>query len=773
PTATVVAAVFRQAGANAVEVASSVRRLMPVVSAELPKSVFVVPVYDRSRTIVNSVKDVRETLVIAFALVVIVIFVFLGRAADTLIPVVALPLSLLLTFIVMQVLGYSLDNLSLMALTLAIGFLVDDAIVFLENTVRRMEAGQGALEATLGSAKEISFTILSMTLSLAAVFIPLVLMPGLIGRIFREFAVTIIVSIFASGIVSLTLTPLMCARLLGPRGHGHETFMERITNRVFGAVTRFYGNTLWWFLKHKSVSALIWVACMVGTVWLFKVVPSSFLPVGDSGVMFGVVIAQQGTSPYQMREHQKKLDAIIHDDPNVMMSFTMVGNAQFIGANQGIMFIMLKDASERPPIGAAAGMLMGKVMGSMPGAMAFLRPFPVLEISTGATAQTQGQYSFTVSGVNPDETYDASRKLLGKLQTFPGFASVFPDLEDNTPNLEIELLREQAAAYGVTIQSIEALLRTAYSQNYVYLIKSPTDQYQVIVEASDDERSLPDRLDHLYVSSTNGKGLVPLRSVARWQEKLGPQSVNHTNQFTSVTYSFNLKPGVPIGDATSFIEQSAKEILPPTIRGEMRGEAKLFQETGAALKGLMILAVFVMYVILGILYESYIHPITVLSSLPVALVGGLATLYVFKSEMSLYAYIGMFMLMGIVKKNGIMMIDFALQRLAAGADSFEAIHEASVERFRPIIMTTLAALMGAVPIAVGLGADGESRRPLGLVIVGGLLVSQFLTLYVTPAIYLYLEWFQVNVLDRTSFFRSTRLVDAEQAARRELEEVRS
>jgi HAE1 family hydrophobic/amphiphilic exporter-1 len=755
PTATVVAAVFRQAGANAVEVSKSVRALLPAVTAELPKSVVVVPIYDRSLTIVHSVEDVTTTLVIAFVLVVAVIFIFLGRVADTLIPVVALPLSLLLTFIVMQILGYSLDNLSLMALTLAIGFLVDDAIVFLENTVRRMEAGQGALEATLASAKEISFTILSMTLSLAAVFIPLVLMPGLIGRIFREFAVTIIVSICASGLVSLTLTPLMCARLLGPRGHGHETLMERVTNRVFGAITRFYATTLRFGLRHGWLSALTWVACMAGTVWLFGVVKTTFLPVGDSGVLFGVMVAQEGSSPAQMRAHQKVVDEILHTDDNILMSFTMVGNASFVGANQGIMFCMLKDADKRPPIGAVAGMLMGKFMGK-PGLLGFVQPFPVLQISTGATSQTQGKYAFTISGIDPQETYASSEKLLGKLRTYPGFASVTTDLFNHTPKLELELLRDPAAMYGVSIQAIESTIRNAYSQNYVYLIKNPNDQYQVIVEVRDDERSLPENLDRLYVKAGAGKGLVPLRSVARWKETLGPQAVNHTNQFTSVTFSFNLKPDAPIGEASDFIIAAAKETLPPTIRAEMRGEAKLFRETRAALVILMLLAVFVMYVILGILYESYIHPITVLSSLPVALVGGLATLWLFNSEASLYAFIGMFMLMGIVKKNGIMMIDFALQRLDEGVPSIEAIHEASVARFRPIIMTTLAALMGAVPIALGLGADGESRRPLGLVIVGGLIVSQLLTLYVTPVLYLYLEAFQEKVLDRTSFFRSTR-----------------
>ena len=401
PSATVVLAVFRQAGANAVEVAQSIRDQVPVIMAELPGSVRITPVYDRSQTIVNCVHDVQVTLIIAFVLVVVVIFVFLGRATDTLIPVVALPLSLLLTFIAMRMLGYSLDNLSLMALTLAIGFLVDDAIVFLENTVRRMERGERALEATLNSAREISFTIFSMTISLAAVFLPLVFMPGLVGRIFREFAVTIVVAILASGLVSLTLTPLMCARLLTERGHGaRQTWMERVIGGVERRVLSLYGRSLCWFLRRRAVAAVIWVVCLVGTVWLFMVVPKAFLPAGDSSVIFGVFIAREGSSPEQMQQLQDRVDQVLHADPNVVTAFTMTGNAAFLSSNQGIMFTFLRPPEERAPIAAVAGELMGK-MSAVPGMFAFLRPFPVLEISTGATNQNQGQYAFSVSGVNP------------------------------------------------------------------------------------------------------------------------------------------------------------------------------------------------------------------------------------------------------------------------------------------------------------------------------------------------------------------------------------
>jgi len=755
PAAMVVVAVFRRAGSNAVEVAKSVRDLLPTVQAQLPSSVGIVPIYDRSQGIVNSAKDVQATLSIAFVLVVLVIFFFLGRARDTLIPVVALPLSLLLTFVVMDILGYSLDNLSLMALTLAIGFLVDDAIVFLENTVRLMESGLSALEASLQSAREISFTILAMTISLAAVFLPLVFMSGLVGRIFREFSIVIIVSIFASGLVSLTLTPLMCSGLLQERGErAKKNWIERVIGGTEKRVLSVYGGSLWFFLRHRWISLAIWVVCLLGTVYFFYAVPKAFLPIGDSSFAIGVFVAEEGTSHYEMHTHQLQVEQVLHANPAVDMTFTMSGNSSFFPANQGLVFTVLKPPDKRPPIQAVAGQLMGQLNSKVPGLITFLKPQPVLQISTGATAQLQGQFAYSISGIDPNEVYASAGTLMRKMSEFPGFLFVNSDLFNHTPNLRVEILREQAKTYGVSETRILNLLHEAYSQNYVYLIKKPTDQYQVILEVADDQRSEPQDLHLLYIKSDDGTRMVPLTALAAWHPILGEQSVNHINQFTSVTLFFNLKPGYSIGQATDFVEKAAKQALPPGIRGEFRGEALTFRDTVSSLTILMFLAVFVMYVILAILYESYLHPITVLSSLPVALVGGLLTLWLFGSEASLYAFIGMFMLMGIVKKNGIMIVDFAQQRVEHGAPDDQAIHEASMERFRPIMMTTMAALMGALPIALGYGADGASRRPLGLVVVGGLIVSQFITLFITPAIYLYLEEFQEKVLDRFAFFRA-------------------
>jgi len=780
PTASVVVAIFRQAGANAVEVSKACEDLIPTIKKTLPPAVDITTIYDRSLSIAHSITDVQETLIIAFILVVLVIFFFLGRATDTLIPVVALPLSLLLTFVAMNFLGYSLDNLSLMALTLAIGFLVDDAIVFLENTVRRMEHyNEKPVQAAVNSAKEISFTILSMTVSLAAVFLPLVLMSGLMGRIFREFSVTIIIAIFASGVVSLTLTPLMCARMLGERGKGtKKTWLERVIGGIEKRVLGVYGSSLWFFLRHRWISAFIWILCLGGTMYFFKALPKSFLPVGDSSFTFGVIMGQQGSSPDQMHNYQTKAVEALAADPNVELAVTVTGLSGFMQSNQGFMFAMLKDPKDRAPsslsktptpdIQTVSRELAGSMVMKNPGLLAFVIPQPTLQIATGASSRNQGQFSYAISGVDPNEVYDTAGKLMmafmmqgtGKYFLPIMQGGISNDMFLQTPKLKIDILRDQAASYGISPTNIETLLRNSYSQNYVYLIKQPTNQYQVILETKDATRADPQDLSLLYVKSDDGTRSVPLSAVAKWEPTLGPQAVNHLNQFTSVTFSFNLMPGVSLGEATEFIEKTAAGIVPQTMRADFQGEALTFKETVGNLTILMVLAVFVMYVILAILYESYLHPITVLSTLPTAMVGGLATLWVCAffgmsgSELSLYAYIGMFMLMGIVKKNGIMIVDFAIQRVAGGKSAEDSIHEASVDRFRPILMTTLAAVMGAVPIALGWGADGASRRPLGLVIVGGLVVSQFITLYVTPVIYLYMELFQEKVLNKIPFFAS-------------------
>ena len=499
----------------------------------------------------------------------------------------------------------------------------------------------------------------------------------------------------------------------------------------------------------------MWLGCLAGTGYFFYVVPKAFLPIGDSSFVRGVFVAQEGSSPEQMHVYQLQSEEALHSDPAVDVTFTMSGATSFFPANQGIIFTVLKDPDQRPPIQAVSAQLMGMINSRVPGLLTFLQPSPVLQISTGATANFQGQFAYSLSGIDPNQVYSVAGQLMAKMREFPGFLFLNSDLFNHTPNLQVDILRDQAKIYGVSEARILALLHNAYSQNYTYLIKRPNDQYQVILEVADSDRADPQDLNLLYIKSDDGQRMVPLHAVTKWSSLLGPQAVNHINQFTSVTVFFNLKPGYTIGQATQFVEDAARQILPIDVRGSLQGEALTFRDTVSSLTILMFLAVFVMYVILAILYENYLHPITVLSSLPVALVGGLLTLWIFHAEASLYAFIGMFMLMGIVKKNGILIVDFAQQRVEQGINDLQAIHDASMERFRPIMMTTLAALMGALPIALGFGSDGASRRPLGLVVVGGLIVSQFITLYITPAIYLYLEEFQEKVLDRTSFFRST------------------
>jgi HAE1 family hydrophobic/amphiphilic exporter-1 len=749
-SSSVMVAISRAAGANSMELSKKINELLPILRKQIPGSINMVKMYDRAELIAESVDDVKLTLVIAFVLVVGVIFLFIGRFTETIIPIVALPLSLLITFVVMRALNYSIDNLSLMALTLAIGFLVDDAIVFLENMIRRMEDfGESPLKASIEGAKEISFSIMSMTLSLAAVFIPLVFMPGQIGRVFREFSITIVVSILASGIVSLTVTPMMCARMLKPVKKENKTRLEIASHNLEHKFLEVYSKALDWCIVHKGLSIVVWVLSLVGTFLTFVALPKAFLPEGDSGNMSGVFIAQEGTSPAQMREYQMQINDAMRKNPYVDKTMSLSGLSGMLPGNQGIAICVLKTGN-RPSIQKVSQML-ARDLYAIPGVLAFFRPMPNLSISTGAVSTNQGKYAYTLSGVEPDEIYKCTGAMVAAMRQNPGFGSISTDLFISNPQVSIDYLRSQASSYGVSVYSIENMLKQAFSENFCYQIKTPTRQYKVIVESDDVFRQYPDDLNALYFRGQDGN-LLPFKTIATVSETLGPTSVNHTDNLPSVSIFFDLHPGYPIGDATGFIEKKAAEIIPPHIGGELQGEAQAFKETLSSVTTLLVLAVFVMYIILGIMYESYVHPLTVLSALPVAMVGGLLTLLVFRMELSLYGFIGLFMLLGIVKKNGILMIDFAIARQKEGMDKEKAVHTACMERFRPIIMTTLAALMGQIPLAAGWGADGASRRPLGLCVIGGLIISQIITLFILPVIFLYFEDFQEKILDKIPFF---------------------
>ncbi|MDR0678838.1 MAG: efflux RND transporter permease subunit [Puniceicoccales bacterium] len=743
----VMLAVTRAANANTVAVAKALRALLPEIRKELPDSVFLRTIHDSSERIIESISDVQETLLIAFALVALVIFLFLGRLRDTLIPVVALPLSFLILFIFMWVLGFSLDTLSLMAMTLSVGFLVDDAIVFLENMVRRMQKRkESPAEAASNGAGEIATTIVSMTLSLLCVFLPLLFLGGQVGRVFHEFAVVIIVATMASGVVSLTVTPLMCARMIDFRSENVEEMapVEAFSHRLEEALLRSYGRALDFFLDRRWIAVSLWAFCLVGTFFSFRHLPKTFLPDGDSGMLQGVFVAQEGVSQRRMAAYQAKVDGTIRANSAVDAAFSITG---FPGlpANQGIAITFLRPAKERAEIHRVAQQLWGG-LAAIPGAMAFVQPVPALRIQTGTVSGSQGKYAYTITGIEWEKVCEAAQRLMGALRTYGGIASLSSDMFLSTPQVNVRMNRDQLSGCGGTVQDLEQQLKAAYSDNYIYLIKTPMQQYKVILSVADSQRATIGDMDLIYPHGQNG--LIDLATVSSRDTSLGPLTVNHTNNFPSATIYFNLAPDVAIGDAMAHINKVAAQVISAGLVGSFQGEAQVFAETFAGLKMLIFAAIFLTYIILGILYESYAYPITVLSALPVAAFGGCLTLFFFRQSLSLYAFIGLFMLLGLVEKNGIMIVDFAILRQREGMSPREAIHAASLQRLRPILMTTLAMVMGVIPICLGWGADGSSRRSLGLVVAGGMIFAQVITLFVTPVIHLYLEAFQSKVLDK-------------------------
>jgi hydrophobic/amphiphilic exporter-1 (mainly G- bacteria), HAE1 family len=733
---TVVLAVQKEPGANTVDIANGIYQLLEQLKTELPPSIEVHVVFDHSVPVRGAISDAITTLILALILVVLVIYLFLGKIGDTIIPSLVLPMSVIGTFIVMYALNFTLDNLSVLALTLAVGFIIDDAVVVLENIIRRVEKGESPLQAALEGSKEIGFTIVSMSLSLLAVFIPMLFMGGLIGKIFSEFAITLAIITILSGLISLTLTPMLCSKFIPPREKRGESMpvMERFAKKMNEKMSSAYHKMLLKVFDHQLLALTTGLLCLIATFFLFYYLPTDFVPNDDVGFFAVYTQEREGGSSGRMLSYTNEIIEILKNDPAVDDFVALSSYSEY---RKGLNYVHLKPEDQRKPI---VDVIQGiyKKLKDVIGVQAFIKNIPLIDLAIGQEARSAYQYA--LQGIQGDALYRSAGKILEKMRADPLFQGVNSDMEVTTPQVNVNILRDQAAQYGLSATDVENAFNLSYSGGLISLIQTPVDQYNVILELYPELQRSPDTLNEIWLRSPFNAELVPLAAVASWTEGLGATSINHINQFPAVTLSFNLAPNVPLETALDKLNHYAEELVEPGVTAKAVGAAQSFNESIKSSGYLLILTIFSIYIILGILYESFIHPITILTTLPPATFGGLVVLLIFGMPLSMYSFLGIILLIGIVKKNGIMIVDFAIENIRLkGMPAKEAIIDACMVRFRPIMMTTAAAIFGVLPIALGYGTNAAAKRPLGLVIIGGLCISQLITLFLTPVLYLELE----------------------------------